>query len=278
MYNANGKVIMITGSTSGMGLYMANELASQNATLLFHGRNEEKLLKIINEIQNKTANSNIRPFISDFSSLQSIDSMASEILKTTSKLQVLINNAGLGGGSPSVGREVSKDGFELRFAVNYLATYHLTHKLLPLLVKSAPARIVNVSSVGQSPINFSDVMLEKTFDKYQSYAQSKLAMIMMTLDLAEELKGKGITVNALHPATYMDTFMVRESHISPINNIKAGADPTLRLALSEKMEGITGKYFDQNQESRANRQAYDTNARKKLKQLSEELILNSLST
>lgn len=267
---------MITGSTSGLGLYMANELSGYKANLLLHGRNEEKLLKTIKEIQNKTGNTNIQPYVADFSSLKEVDKMASEILKTNTKLHVLINNAGIGGGTPSSGREVSKDGNELRFAVNYLASYYLTQKLLPLLIKSAPARIVNVASAGQSPINFSDVMLEKNYDKYQAYAQSKLAMIMMTFDQAEELKGTGVTANTLHPATYMDTFMVRESSIHPINTIKAGAEPTLRLALSDELNGISGKYFDQNRETKANKQAYDINSRKKLKQVTEELISNSL--
>ena len=277
LYKLNDKVIMITGSTSGLGLYMANELAGYKANLLLHGRNEEKLLKIIREIQIKTGNRNIHPCIAYFSSLKDVDKMASEILKTDIKLHVLINNAGIGGGTPSSGREESKDGYELRFAVNYLATYHLTNKLLPLLLKSTPARIVNVSSAGQRAIDFSDVMLEKNYEKYQAYTQSKLAMIMMTIDLAKELKEKGVTVNALHPATYMDTFMVRESSIKPINSIKAGADPTIRLALSEKLEGITGKYFNQDRESKANTQAYDVNSRKTLKQLSKNLIAQSLT-
>lgn len=276
MYNLQNKTIMITGSTSGLGDYTARELAKYGATLLLHGRNIDKLNKLAESIKNTTGNPNIHLYRGDFSSLQSVESMADELLANESKLHVLINNAGIGGGSTGL-REVSQDGFELRFAVNYLASFHLTRKLLPLLKQSAPARIVNVASAGQSPLNFTDVMLEKKYDPWQAYAQSKLAMVMMTFDFAEELKKSGVSVTTLHPATYMDTFMVRESHINPINTVKSGADPTIRLAVSDQLEGITGKYFNQEHESRANSQAYDNAARQNLKTVTENLISQVLN-
>ena len=110
----------------------------------------------------------------------------------------------------------SEDGYELRFAVNYLAPFLLTRRLLPLIERSAPARIVNVSSAGQAPIDFDDVMLERAYSGIQAYCQSKLALVMFTFDLAEELEGTGVTANCLHPGTYMPTNMVRGAGVEPV--------------------------------------------------------------
>ena len=131
--------------------------------------------------------------------------------QATKRLDLLINNAGIGSGGPQGTRQTSADGYELRFAVNYLAGFLLTHLLLPLVRNSAPARIVNVSSLGQQAIDFADVMLTHGYSGSRAYCQSKLAQIMFTIDLAQELDGSGVTVNALHPATYMNTTMVRQS-------------------------------------------------------------------
>ena len=127
---------------------------------------------------------------------------------TVDRLDILINNAGIGTAGP---RQTSAEGFELRFAVNYLAGFLLTLLLLPLIKKSAPARIVNVSSGGQQPIDFGDVMLTRGYSGTRAYCQSKLAQIMFTIDLGAALEGTGVTVTCLHPATYMDTSMVRRA-------------------------------------------------------------------
>lgn len=271
MNDLENRTIMVTGSTSGMGKYMAVELARRGATLLLHGREHTKLAKVVVDIRTKTGNERLRTYTANFASLRQVDEMASNILKQEPRLDVLINNAGIGVGAPFSKREVSEDGYESRFAVNYLAPFLLTRRLLPLLKKSAPARIVNVASAGQQPIDFSDVMLERHFSKIQSYMQSKLALIMMTFDLAAELRGIGVTVNALHPATFMNTKMVRESLIPPINSVRAGAEPTIRLAVAPELEGVTGEYFDGTRRARANSQAYDEEARRRLKVLSEQL-------
>ena len=141
---------------------------------------------------------------------------------TNDRLDILINNAGIGtaGGV----REVSADGFELRFAVNYLAGFLLTRLLLPLLRASAPARIVNVSSAGQSPIDFADVMLTRGYSGTRAYCQSKLAQVMHTIDLAAELAGSGVAATCLHPATYMNTTMVRRAGITPVSTVEEGAE------------------------------------------------------
>jgi NAD(P)-dependent dehydrogenase (short-subunit alcohol dehydrogenase family) len=159
----------------------------------------------------------------------------------------------------------------LRFAVNYLAGFLLTYLLLPAIERAAPARIVNVSSLGQQPIDFDDVMLERGYDGGRAYRQSKLAQILFTIDLAQELAGKSITVNCLHPATFMDTTMVRQSGTTPISTVDQGADAVMQLIASDKVEGESGLFFNRLQEARVNEQAYDAGARRKLRELSLRL-------
>jgi NAD(P)-dependent dehydrogenase (short-subunit alcohol dehydrogenase family) len=276
MTEVQDKTILITGATSGMGNYIATELARQGATVLLHGRSVKSVEQVVAAIRAKTGSGRVRPYHADFASLREVMAMADEITTHETHLDVLINNAGIGGGRPFGKREVSQDGYELRFAVNYLAPYVLTKKLLPLLKRSAPSRIVNVASAGQQPIDFSDIMLEHSYGQAHAYMQSKLAIIMMTFDMADELKDAGVTCNALHPATFMNTKMVRQSFIPPTSSVKSGAEPTLRLAISPELEGITGRYFDHYSESRAITQAYDLQARKQLRKLTEVLVTQAL--
>ena len=159
----------------------------------------------------------------------------------------------------------------LRFAVNYLAPFLLTHLLLPVIRKNVPARIVNVASAGQHFIDFDDVMLRQSYDGVRAYRQSKLALVMFTFDLAKELQGSGVTVNCLHPATYMNTKMVHESGIKPLNSVEEGAGAILYLAASPELEGKTGIYFDGKRPERADPQAYDNDARRNLWLLSQRL-------
>jgi NAD(P)-dependent dehydrogenase (short-subunit alcohol dehydrogenase family) len=162
-------------------------------------------------------------------------------------------------------------GNELRFAVNYLAPFLLTRLLEPLLMASAPSRIVNVTSAGQAPIDFDDVMLEERYDGIQAYCQSKLALVMLTLDLAEELGGSGVTANCLHPGTYMPTKMVLESGTRPRDSLESGVDFTMRLIVDPALERVSGRYFDRLQKSLAHPQAYDADARRRVRELSERL-------
>ena len=154
----------------------------------------------------------------------------------------------------------------------YLAPFLLTHLLEPLLVRSAPSRIVNVASAGQSAIDFDDVMLERGYSGVQAYCQSKTALVMLTFDLADELRDRGVTANCLHPGTYMPTKMVLEAGVSPVDSLESGVEATMRLVADPDLDGVTGKYFDRQRESRAHPQAYDADARRRLRELSAELV------
>ncbi|RUZ61542.1 SDR family NAD(P)-dependent oxidoreductase, partial [Mesorhizobium sp. M7A.F.Ca.US.003.02.2.1] len=210
--------------------------------------------------------------VADLSSLAEVRHLAEAVRARTNRLDILINNAGIGTAGQGAKRQVSADGYELRFAVNYLAGFLLTSELLPLLKASAPARIVNVASAGQQAIDFSDVMLTRSYDGVRAYCQSKLAQILFTVDLAEQLKGTGVTVNALHPASYMNTTMVRQAGVTPWSSVETGADAILNLATSPTLNGKSGLYFDGLRESRADAQAYDAKARQQLRSLSLDLI------
>ena len=183
---------------------------------------------------------------------------------------VLVNNAGVAlfGDKP---RQASRDGLELHFQVNYLAPFLLTHLLLPAIRAAAPARVVNVASIGQAPIDFADVQLERSYSGLQAYRQSKLAQIMFTIDLAERLRGTGVTVTALHPGTLMNTKMVLGQGMTPQTPVEEGIAATVRLAVSADVEGETGVYFNQQTPQRANEQAYDAAARRRLWELSVKL-------
>jgi NAD(P)-dependent dehydrogenase (short-subunit alcohol dehydrogenase family) len=187
------------------------------------------------------------------------------------RLDIFISNAGIGSRTLGSERRTSADGHELRFAVNYLSGFLLAYLLLPLLKASAPSRIVNVASLGQHPIDFDDVMITKVYSGSRAYAQSKLAQIMFTIDLAAELEGCGVTVNALHPATYMNTTMVREGGITPISTVEQGGAAILHLAVSDDVAGKSGLFFNGMQQAQANPQAYDEAARRRLRVLSLEL-------
>jgi NAD(P)-dependent dehydrogenase (short-subunit alcohol dehydrogenase family) len=267
--DVSGKTVLITGSTDGLGRVVALRLAKAGAKVLLHGRDRERGEALRKDIE--STNGRAVFYQADLASLAEVRRLADAVRRDNDRLDVLVNNAGLGGGPERNKRAVSADGHELRFAVNYLAGFLLTHLLLPLLVKSAPARIVNVSSIGQSPVDFDDVMLERAYDGGRAYTQSKLAQILFTIDLAGELEGKGVTVNSLHPATFMATTMVRLMGVAPISTVDQGADAVMNLIASDRLEGRSGLFFSGLQEARAHEQAYEGEARRKLRELSMRL-------
>jgi NAD(P)-dependent dehydrogenase (short-subunit alcohol dehydrogenase family) len=261
------QVILVTGSTDGLGRAVGRELAARGATVLLHGRDAVRGEATVLDIRGTTGNDRVRFYLADLSSLAQVRSLAEQILDENERLDVLVNNAGIGAGHGG-GREVSVDGHELRFAVNYLAPFLLTRLLEPLLVRSAPARIVNVTSAGQAAIDFDDVMLEREYSGVQAYCQSKLALVMLTFDLADELRDRRVTATCLHPGTYMPTKMVLEAGISPVDSLESGVAATRRLVVDPELDGVTGKYFDRLREARAHPQAYDADARPRLRELS----------
>lgn len=263
------KTILITGSTDGVGRRVAERLAKPGNTILVHGRNHDRGESLVGAIHDLGGTATF--YAADFASLDDVRRLAAEVRRDHVQLDVLINNAGIGVAGANPGRLESRDGFELRFAVNYLAGFLLTRLLLPALKAGPTARVVNVASVGQQAIDFSDVMLTHGYSGRRAYSQSKLAQILFTFDLAGELNGNGVTANALHPATYMDTSMVRGDGISPASSVDEGADAILNLAISPELEGQTGLYFDGLRPSRAQPQTYDAAARARLRALSFEL-------
>lgn len=272
MSDVDGKTVFITGATSGLGRQLAERLAADGATVALHGRDRQRCDQAVREISQATGNDRLRRHVADLSSLAEVRRLADEVQQRYDRLDVLVNNAGVGGGprGPAT-RELSADGHELRFAVNYLAHYLLTERLLPLIRASAPARIVNVSSVGQAPIDFDDVMMERGYEPLRAYRQSKLAQIMHTIDLAEQLPPGQVTVNALHPATLMNTNMVAEWFGDPMSTVEEGLDATYRLVADPALREVTGRYLNGEQDTRADEQAYDPEARKRLRDLSERL-------
>jgi NAD(P)-dependent dehydrogenase (short-subunit alcohol dehydrogenase family) len=269
MATLDGKCALVTGSTDGVGRLVAARLAADGASVLVHGRDAARGERLVAEIKGEGGAAEF--LAADLASLHAVRDLAEAIRARTDRLDILVNNAGIGTASGGGGRQVSADGHERRFAVNYLSGFLLTHLLLPLLRASAPSRIVNVASAGQQELDFADVMLARGYSGTRAYCQSKLAQIMFTIDLAETLKGSGVTVNALHPATYMNTTMVREAGVEPWSSVEEGAEAILNLAASPALEGRSGLYFNGLNEARANRQAYDVAARRRLRDVSREL-------
>lgn len=265
--------ILVTGASDGIGLGAATELARRGARVLLHGRDASRVSAARAAIASETGSERLETYVADFASLGDVRRLAGEVEARHERLDVLLNNAGIGRGPRGRQvRETSTDGYELRFQVNYLAPFLLQHLLLPLLRNAAPARIVNVASVGQAPIDFDDVMLERRYDSMHAYCQSKLALVMASFELAGRLEPGTVTVNALHPGTLLDTKMVREGFGSPMGPVETGIEAEVYLATSPDLEGVTGEYFDRTNRARANEQAYDARARRDLWRLSEQWV------
>ncbi len=266
------QTILITGSTDGLGRETARELLGAGATVLLHGRDPEKLEHVREELAGSAPDARLGAYAADFSSLAEVRRLAEEVQRDNDRLDVLVNNAGVGG----VDREESEDGYELHMAVNYLASFLLTALLLPLLQRSAPARVVNVASGAQTELDFDDLFLERRYQPMRAYAQSKLAQVLFTFELAERLgrddDGNDVTVTALHPASLMDTNMVRDNFGPPMRDVSEGVEPTVRLAVAPELEGVTGRYFEGTREARADAQAYEQGARRRLWEESERLV------
>jgi NAD(P)-dependent dehydrogenase (short-subunit alcohol dehydrogenase family) len=268
--NVDGKTILITGSTDGVGRYVATKLALAGANVLIHGRDVARAETLAGEIA-RAAGRAPTFYQADLSSLAEVQKLGDAVLAGHKRLDVFVSNAGIGSMNGGAGRQTSADGYELRFAVNYLAGFLLARLLLPAIKAAAPSRIVNVASLGQHPIDFDDVMITKGYSGSRAYAQSKLSQIMFTIDLARELEGSGVTVNSLHPATYMNTTMVRAGGITPVSTVEQGGDAILHLVTGDDVANKSGLFFNGMNQAKAHPQAYDEAARKRLRALSLEL-------
>jgi len=269
---SDARTILITGATDGLGRALADGLAAEGAQLILHGRRREKLELAAAEIARQHGGSAPAIVVADLADLKQVRDLSAQVASVTDSLDGLVSNAGIGSGEPEGrSRRLSADGYELRFAVNYLAGFDLTLRLLPLLAASPAARIVNVASLGQHPIDFSDVMLERNYSGSRAYGQSKLAQITAGFVLAKRLAAPAITVNSLHPATYMPTKMVLEEIGHSIDTLQEGEAATRRLVSNPGLAGTTGRFFDRTEEARANAAAYDPEVRSRLWQLSLEL-------
>jgi NAD(P)-dependent dehydrogenase (short-subunit alcohol dehydrogenase family) len=266
------QTILITGATDGLGRALAADLAKDGPTLLLHGRDDERGRAALDEIRAASGNDRLHWLRADLASLDEVRALAKQVQQTSDRLDALVNNAGIGTTLPGDGQRMeSSDGYELRFAVNYLAGYLLTRSLLPLLRASAPARIVNVSSAGQAPIDFDDVMLERSYSGVQAYCQSKLAQVMLTFDLADELAGDRVTATCLHPGTYMPTKMVTAAGVEPVTALEQGVRATRRLVADPALDGVSGRYFNGEREADPLPLATDPDARRRLRELSDRL-------
>jgi NAD(P)-dependent dehydrogenase (short-subunit alcohol dehydrogenase family) len=244
--------VLVTGATDGLGRVVASDLASLGFDVLVHGRAAERAEAVASEIGAAGVH------LADFSSL----ARGRELAASLPHVDVLVNNAGL----ISEQRVVTGDGIELTFQVNHLAPFLLTTRLLE---RDPPRRVVHVASAGQERPDFDDLMLEHGYDEWRAYRQSKLAQIMFSFECARRFPD--VESVALHPATFMDTKMVRSRVGTPSNTVQTGADATVRLASDFALE-VQGRYFDVQREARPDALAYDADARKRLWDVSEQLI------
>src|SRR5215475_11920797 len=265
------RTIFITGATDGLGRALAGRLAADGATLILHGRDTGKLESAAAEISATHGVDHPQTVRADLADLAQVRKLALDVQNATGRLDVFVSNAGIGFGQPD-GRErrTSADGYELRFAVNYLAGFLLTARLLPLLQQSAAARIVNVASLGQQALDFDDLMLERDYSGIRAYCQSKLAQIMSGFELASRLPDGQVTVNSLHPATFMPTKMVLAER-SSVDTLEDGVDSVEWLVSDPALAGVTGRFFDHTHDATADAQAYDADARVRLWTASEQL-------
>jgi NAD(P)-dependent dehydrogenase (short-subunit alcohol dehydrogenase family) len=264
---AGTKVILVTGSTDGLGREVALRLAATGAHLIIHGRNAERGEAVVRQIQ-ALGKGGARFYAADFASLAAVDQFAAAVRRDYDRLDVLVNNAGIW--LTGDRRQLSADGLEMHFAVNYLAGYRLTRLLLPLLEAATPSRIVNVASGSQQPLDFDDLQLTRNYSDSRGYATSKLAQVIFTFDLARELENRHIAVVALHPATLMPTAMVQTHGIAPVESLEQGAAAVVNLATAPNSP--SGVFFNGLRRAEPNAQAADPYARSQLRRASEALV------
>ena len=275
------KTAIVTGATSGIGLITARELAKQGINVVIVSRSQEKCESIISQIKKETGNSTIEFIASDLSVMANVRQVANEFLKRHSRLDILVNNAG----AIFFQRLVSQDGYEMTFALNHLSYFLLTDLLLDTLKSSAPSRIINVSSDAHQggKINFDDLMHERDFTGFGAYSASKLANILFTYHLAENLSGTQVTANALHPGFVSTGFAKNNGGLIKVamgisslfaRKPEKGAETPIFLATSPEVEGVSGKYFSDCKEIQSSISSVDKVTQKRLWERSLALTSN----
>lgn len=232
------KTILITGSTDGIGLETAKLLASQGHQVLLHGRNSDRLKQVSDDLSKLFPDATIESYLADLSDLETVQSFAEAVKAKHDEIDVLINNAGV----LKISNPVTRDGLDVRFAVNTIAPYLLTQTLLPIINNSG--RIINLSSAAQSSVNPSAVVKHIPMSDMDAYSQSKLAITMWSADLARNLDDKGPTVVAVNPGSLLGTKMVKEGFGMDGHDVGIGADILVRASLSDEFASASGKYFD----------------------------------
>ena len=277
------RICLVTGANSGIGLETARGLAAKGATVVMTARSRSKGEQAVADVQKTTGNPNIELLALDLADLTSVRAAAADVAARFESLHVLVNNAGL----MLSDRRLTADGFEMTLGVNHLGHFALTLLLLPLLKASAPARIVNVSSVAHKTVrqglDLDDLMYERRpYSMMGAYSSSKLANVHFTRALARRLEGSGVTVNALHPGTVgsriasdgdvQGLFTQLYQLARPLMmSTKKGARSSLYVATSEEGGQVSGAYFDRSRQARISRAARDDEAAQRLWVLSEEL-------
>jgi NAD(P)-dependent dehydrogenase (short-subunit alcohol dehydrogenase family) len=269
-------ITLVTGATAGLGRAVAGALAERGMHVLVHGRDAKRAARVVDQITDSGGTA--QAVLADLASLEQVRGLADRVNADHDSITLLVNNAGIGAGRPPYRkRQLSADGHELRLAVNYLAPALLACRLIPPLKNGAPARIVNVGSVGQAPVDLTDLRMDNHYTGAEAYYRSKFALAAFTFDLAEELADSGIVVNCVHPASLMNTHMVRESMIPPMSTVGAGVNAVMYLATSPAGGTVTGRYFDGRNEARAHQGTYDPAIRSRLRTVTAELLAPFLS-